>query len=197
MSAPLRPSQRATRRRGAELLEVIYSATAEELAENGFDGVTFDRVARRAQMSKATIYRRFRSPAHLIAEMLSADATRMDFRPTGSLRDDLVQIMNLAVETVDSFGVETYRRLIGHQDESLEALLPGFGILAGFDLVDRVVTDAQERGEIGPGPIPQAARRVPIELLHSKLLVTHGRDTLVEDIVDAVTIPLFQTYASR
>lgn len=196
-STSVRPAQRATRRRGAELLEAIHRATADELAEHGFDAVTFDRVARRARMSKATIYRRYRSPAHLIAETLAADATRAAYVPTGSLREDLIQIMALAIQTIDTFGVATYRRLIGYRDDSIEALLRDCGVLAAYDLVVQAVEDAQRRGEIGSRTIPEAALRVPIEVLHSRILITNERTSLIDDIVDVVTLPLFTALGGR
>ena len=68
-------------------------ASVEVLAEKGPAGFTVDAVAARAGCGKATIYRRWPSRANLLLDT----AHRMGLEPalvdTGSLRDDLVQIM--------------------------------------------------------------------------------------------------------
>jgi AcrR family transcriptional regulator len=85
--------RRPGRPRDAGADEVIMLASVEVLAERGPAGFTVDAVAARAGCGKATIYRRWPSRASLLLDT----AHRMGLEPalvdTGSLRDDLVQIM--------------------------------------------------------------------------------------------------------
>ena len=94
MSAPQDTvDRRPGRPRDAGADEAIMLASVEVLAEKGPAGFTVDAVAARAGCGKATIYRRWPSRANLLLDT----AHRMGLEPalvdTGSLRDDLVQIM--------------------------------------------------------------------------------------------------------
>ncbi|AEK36146.1 TetR/AcrR family transcriptional regulator [Corynebacterium variabile] len=191
------PGRARRRRSAAEVTDAIHRVTLSELRDHGFDAVTFDRVARLAQMSKATVYRRYRSPAHLIAETLAAHASHLTLEPTGSLRGDLLQIMELAVDTIDSFGIDVYRRLIGYRDESIEALLRESGAGAAYSLIGDAVGEAQRRGEIGPLGVPEKTRHVPVEVLHSRILLTGRQDAMAADIVDHVALPLFRAVSGQ
>ena len=81
------------RPRSARSHQAIVRATLELLVEVGFERLTMEQVQRRAGVGKATIYRRWPSRASLLLDT----AHRMGLEPalvdTGSLRDDLVQIM--------------------------------------------------------------------------------------------------------
>ena len=54
-----------SRRRGAALERAILDATAAELGERGYAGLTMDRVAQRAGTNKNAIYRRWSNRAVL------------------------------------------------------------------------------------------------------------------------------------
>ncbi|MDT9591814.1 TetR/AcrR family transcriptional regulator [Nocardioides zeae] len=69
----------------------IRDATVEVLAEVGYDRLTMDAVAKAAQASKATLYRRWSTKAALVVDSLcslkAGPETPVD---TGSLRGDLL-----------------------------------------------------------------------------------------------------------
>jgi AcrR family transcriptional regulator len=87
-----------TRRRpaGAALLqpdktEAIVAAVFEELAEDGYRGLSMDRVARRAGVGKAALYRRWPSKQAMIIDAVASVATRPGVPPdSGSLRGDVL-----------------------------------------------------------------------------------------------------------
>ena len=54
------------RRRGATLEKALLDATWEELVEKGYDGLTIESVAERAQTARAVIYRRWPSKPELV-----------------------------------------------------------------------------------------------------------------------------------
>ena len=67
LDAPRRPG----RPRDPELAERVLAATSVLLAEVGFAGLSMDRIAERARVSKATIYARWPSKAELIVEAVA------------------------------------------------------------------------------------------------------------------------------
>ena len=58
------------RKRGAELEQAIKDATIAELTGGGYDGVTIESVAARAQTGKASIYRRWPNKQDLVMDSL-------------------------------------------------------------------------------------------------------------------------------
>ncbi len=66
------------------------------LAESGLEGVTFEEVARRAQASKATLYRRWPTRQEMVVAAVKAGPVSdhgTDPIDTGSLRGDLLALL--------------------------------------------------------------------------------------------------------
>ena len=59
------------RPRMAEIDEAITQATVDLLVENGFSGLSIERIAARAQTGKASIYRRWQSKTELVLDVLA------------------------------------------------------------------------------------------------------------------------------
>jgi AcrR family transcriptional regulator len=77
----------------------ILNTTLELIAEQGLQALRIDEVAHRAKVGKATIYRRYRSKAELVAEAVGALVDREIVVPdSGSTREDLLVLMREAVE---------------------------------------------------------------------------------------------------
>lgn len=93
--APLR--QTAKLRPGGRTLEVtqrIFDATVNLIEEGGFAAVTFQNVAERAGVGRATLYRRWNNSALLVADALAATATdRIQIPDEGALRADLFALL--------------------------------------------------------------------------------------------------------
>src|SRR5688500_1545527 len=83
--------------RSARIRDQVVVAVGELLVEGGFDAVTIESVVERSGVHRSTVYRRWGSPAMLVAELL-AQGTDIEWTPpdTGSLRGDLVEL-NLQV----------------------------------------------------------------------------------------------------
>ena len=79
------------RPRNVETHKAILSASYELLLENGFQAVTVDKIAERAQVSKATIYKWWPNKAAVIMEsFLYAATARLPVPDTGSALEDIV-----------------------------------------------------------------------------------------------------------
>jgi AcrR family transcriptional regulator len=69
--------------------QAVLRAVADILEEDGPAGITHQRVAERAEVGRATIYRHWAQPADLVIEAItSADLPFLD-RPGGTLRERL------------------------------------------------------------------------------------------------------------
>ncbi len=80
------------RPRSAEATTAIERATLELLPEHGLRGLSMEEIARRAGVSKATLYRRFSSKKELVAAALSAIRTAQPVPDTGSVAGDLAAL---------------------------------------------------------------------------------------------------------
>lgn len=153
------PDRRPGRRRDERLSEAIIDATLALLREDGYDGLSIEAIARRAGVSRPTVYKRWRSLTDLVLE---AARRTPDLGPafpegiievpdTGSLRGDLLRI------ALD--GAELHRSL------RERGLLHGFlaGIVADpalgpiykegfldpdYERLHVIFTRARERGEL-------------------------------------------------
>ncbi|MET8854259.1 TetR/AcrR family transcriptional regulator [Amycolatopsis sp. NPDC004625] len=71
-------------------MAAILAAVRAELAENGLDQLSVDRVARRAEVNKTSVYRRWSTKEALVAAAMDGLRTEFAGSPdTGNLRDDL------------------------------------------------------------------------------------------------------------
>jgi len=72
----------------------VLEATLAVIAEQGVMGISVDTVATRSSVSKATIYRHWGSRARLIHAAISSLQPTTVEPDTGSLHDDLVELLN-------------------------------------------------------------------------------------------------------
>jgi AcrR family transcriptional regulator len=180
------------RRRGTTLETAIHDAIRAELTESGYGGVTFDKVARRAETSRSVIYRRYRSRAHMVTEALPSLHWPSQWHSTGSLRQDLLDIFGAILERFYSIGVETYRRLGAEADDELfeESTTLISELIAST--IHLALADARDRGEIGPTPIPEAVETTLLALVRNEVFFT--RDTVGDErlstLIDEAYLPL-------
>ena len=92
----LRPGGRTARVRAA-----VLDAAGDVLAEQGFDRLDLADIARRADVGKTTVYRRWGSPTGLVADLLAQMAQEsLPRSATGSLRGDLTANAQLVRRTL-------------------------------------------------------------------------------------------------
>jgi AcrR family transcriptional regulator len=184
---------RVTRRRADALIDAIGLATLAELAEHGYAGVTFEGVARRARTSKPVLYRRYRSRAHLVTSALFSSGVPDQCAGTGSLRGDLIALLNSLAARFEVLGIETIRSLIGESDDELRQVLR---VLTG-EAVDKSIRHflemARDRGEIGPIPVTDRVVHLPIALLRQEMVYQCSSEpTAVTDLIDDIYLPLLR-----
>ncbi|MDH2425922.1 TetR/AcrR family transcriptional regulator [Sphaerisporangium sp. TRM90804] len=193
---PGRPRTAPARRRGAALEEAILRAAVEELTENGYPGLTMDRVARRAGTNKNAIYRRWPNRAALgiaaYRRMTVADARLPD---TGELRGDVLALLRGANRHWSSPTGDILRGLLSGlgDDPELLAQLREQSSDGGAAMWLTVLGRAVARGEVAPEALHPRVATVAVVLLRNEF-ITRGvpsvPDAVLVEIVDEVYLPL-------
>ncbi|WUJ73729.1 TetR/AcrR family transcriptional regulator [Kribbella soli] len=91
----MQTTDRASRPGGrtARVRSDVLAAVEAELAEHGYDGLTIDGVAARSGVHRTTVYRRWKTVAGLLVDLLQAGADdSWEPADTGSLEGDLIAV---------------------------------------------------------------------------------------------------------
>jgi AcrR family transcriptional regulator len=191
------PGTRRGRPRSERARTAILEAATELLLVKTLPEITMDAIAERASVSKATIYRWWRSK-----ELLALDALYHEWetvtqqgRDTGSLRGDLLSLLRPWVKRAEG-------RSLAHVVAAMIIEVhanPAFGAeyQARFVAPRRVpglmaLNRAIERGELPPDTNVDLALDLLYGPLYHRLLHRHARLTprYVEQIVDAAIAAL-------
>lgn len=85
------------RPRSEEASRSILEAVIDVLAEDGFEGLTMEGVAKRAGVGKTTVYRRWSSKEELVRAAVEAFVSGIAIPNSGSVRQDLLALEQEAV----------------------------------------------------------------------------------------------------
>lgn len=86
------------RPRSEEARQKVLDASVELIALSGVGSFTVDAVAARSGVAKTTIYRNWSSGNELLMAAMKCSIAPMPTPNTGSLRGDLIQLYNFAVQ---------------------------------------------------------------------------------------------------
>jgi AcrR family transcriptional regulator len=184
---------RRGRPRSEQARIAILNAGAELLLANGLDAVSMDAVATRAGVSKATIYRWWRTKETLALDALfyEWDVVRQTSRSTGSVRGDLLSLLRPWVRLVGSL---PYGRVIMALINEAQTD-PEFAKEYRARLVEprreqarAIFRRAIERDEIPASTKIEVALDLLYGSLYHRLLLGHAPldDRFVRDVVDTV-----------
>jgi AcrR family transcriptional regulator len=105
------PARRPGRPRSERARQAILAATLALAAEEGPAGLHMEAIAKRAKVSKETLYRWWHSKTELLLDALAERGQRTIPLPdTGTLRDDLRAFLRATVDSADATTV----RLLHH-----------------------------------------------------------------------------------
>lgn len=166
----------------------------EVVAEVGFDGLTFEEVARRARCSKTTLYRRWPTKKEmLVAAIKAGPASGNAARPvaTGSLRGDLLALLDRLESSMERGGTVSLLLLqAGLEDPDLCHHIEESAGPTGARLPADVLQAAVDRGELPVEADPFAYEEVAGAVLLLRKLNGLTTDTAYRELlVDAVLIP--------
>jgi AcrR family transcriptional regulator len=114
VSAPHEETRRAGRPRSPRADRAIIDATLDVFAESGVEGLCIEKVAAKAGVGKATIYRRWPGKEDLLLDAISAMRWPLP-KPKGeSVRDDLAALVDaIGKETADPRRARQFALLLG------------------------------------------------------------------------------------
>jgi AcrR family transcriptional regulator len=167
----------------------ILDATVELIAEHGISGLTVDTVAVKTGVSKATIYRRWRSRAALIRDAIAGLHRPIADPDTGSLRGDLIILIKDLVDFLNRPGggrVDASFLEASARDPELAALRRETAREAR-SAYERSIARAIERGEVPPDVDVRLFTDMVISPFLYRRLVDHSRarPADIEPVIDA------------
>ncbi|MCX5192525.1 TetR/AcrR family transcriptional regulator [Streptomyces sp. NBC_00249] len=166
----VRPGGRTARVRAA-----VLEAAGDTLAEHGFPGLDLAEVARRAEVGKTTVYRRWGTVAGLVADLLADMAEQsLPRTETGSLLEDLRANAGLVRRTLaDPRQGALFKAVIAAatSDERTAEALHRFYAVRVAEWAP-CVRQAVERGEVPPGTDAAEVIRAVSAPLYYRFLTT-------------------------
>jgi AcrR family transcriptional regulator len=170
----------------------IMQAAIDALIAEGYDGMSIEGVAARAGAGKATVYRRWRNKAELVAEAIREHSCRDVVMPdTGDPRADILAMLRDMQRTFEGgegelFAVFTAERL-RHPD--LAAAFDNRFVSPRRAHLEMLVRRAVERGDLPADTDVELLSQVgPAILLHQ---FGKGGGTLKRDLADRIVRQFF------
>jgi AcrR family transcriptional regulator len=137
-------------RGGQARVDELLTATIDVLRETGYDRLTIDAVVARARASKTTVYRRWPNKAALVVAAFTHAIQKTPKPPdTGSLREDLVTVLDDMITELDQLG-DVVTGLIGELRRSpdLSTAMRSGLVATRRDVFTRIFDRARQRGEV-------------------------------------------------
>ncbi|MUL75757.1 TetR/AcrR family transcriptional regulator [Mycobacterium sp. CBMA226] len=161
-------------------MAAVHAATLELLAELGYESLQLSDVAKRAEVNKTTVYRRWPTKAALIADLLTSFTKSTVATPdTGSLQEDLEALLSDIVTALANRSVRAVLNgaLAGADDSNDVRAAQARFWAERFRRSGAIVERAITRGELPPGTDPRALLEMAASPVYFRALFT----------VDAVT----------
>lgn len=158
--------------RSRKKAEQIMRGAKSAFLELGFGGASVDEVARRASVSKGTLYSYFRDKHALFAAVVQQELEEQKRRMTevvssdGTIDSDLRRVVrNFLQFLVSPQPQELYRIVVAESGRfpELGRLFYSSGPELGLELIAEYLKDASERGELNVVQ-PRAAARIITDL---------------------------------
>jgi AcrR family transcriptional regulator len=166
-------------------------ATLDLIAERGVRGLTTAAVAQRAGISKATMYRRWRSKEALVVDAVASLVSEITIPDTGSLREDVRALLRDAVRLyADSRPGRLIPDLVSEMSRRpavADAVRSGF-LAQRRAALATVLDRARERGELRRDVDTDLCLDLLGGVVYYRFLVTGGplNRRLADDLTDAL-----------
>lgn len=187
----------AGRPRDEKVSEAITLAALHVYADMGWEGFTFEKVAKRAGVGKPALYRRWDSKEDLVIAAVLAAQPVMLVREAGSLREELLDFVGQVYDHWTSIGGRAWGRLMIEQSSipSLEGTYHDRAIAPIESQLYAALARAVERREIESGYHPQLIMAAFAGGVIARVLNTptakfksllENRDRYVAELVDLI-----------
>lgn len=180
------------RRSNEDIQKAIFESTLEIMNEEGFENVTFAKVAKRSGTNRPVLYRRWETPFELIydAEQYSTDDVDsfddIDFSGK-NMRENLIAILTHFDDSPEF--MKAYLVELGRGTDSVNKLSKALQKQNLF-IMERLLSQAQLDGEI-KHTVTDYVKLLPFNLILYQAMIDKSKITkqLVVEIVDQVIIP--------
>lgn len=191
-----------TRRRGPELEAAIFEATLAILDEEGFNNLSFQKVAERAGTSKPVIYRHFTDIFDLA---ISASQSRIrntmgtftEFEFTGNdLREDLLQAYNRFIKSFQVMGRSLIVAFFASESPNYENIINRINEMtqnSNLQVINKILQRALDRNEPIKKNVPDFLKVMPFEWIRYKAIFVQAEidQAMIEDLIDHNVLPMF------
>ncbi|WP_062516531.1 TetR/AcrR family transcriptional regulator [Demequina gelatinilytica] len=185
-----------------ELDAALIEAAANLLAEVGYDALSLAEVARRAGTTMPALYRRYKNKNSLVLAAIERDveANSVRFAPHGSLRDDLIGLLEAASGHMTEDRLRVLAALVLARDTEPELVqrLVGGVLVDNLPALTEIVLSARVRGDgtTASDGLDMIAMLVPAIVVTHGLVNGSGPDrALVIRAVDEILMPLLAAHA--
>lgn len=194
------PAQAASlRRRGAVLERAILDAALEQLSTVGWNGLTMEGVAARAQTGKAAVYRRWPSKEDLVADALKAGLPSLTEAPDlGGVRDDLLELCRRVREAMYSQPGFALRSVLyecdAAQAERFQGVIIGGVVEPTKHVLREIIRRGIEREEVRPDAANSYVfDAIPAMMMYrSKVCASEWGERDLEEMIDQLMVPLLR-----
>lgn len=179
--------RRVGRPRSEKARRSILAATLELATERGPDGLTMEAIARRAPVSKETIYRWWKSKGEVLLEVLAQRGEQeIPVPDSGLLADDLRTFLRATAAAVDHSTRQMLRIIAAEAaaDPTFAAKARDEFLLRRRSALATLLGRAAQRGEL-----PVEHRGIAVDLIYGSLWyrLIFDLGSLDEDWADEVT----------
>lgn len=167
----------------------VLDATLEEFARSGYAKLSVEAVAQRAGVNKTTVYRRWPTKADLVRAALLSVSQHDDVPDTGSLRGDLLAILERVVKIASSPRKRSIMRAFFAEQNEPELADIGQS-LRNRKMPASIVDRAIARGELPAGVNPELLLEIVMAPVRHRALMgaPHLDDAFLREVIDVVVL---------
>lgn len=169
--------------RSARVVHDVLEATLEEFARVGYSALSIEAVAQRAGVNKTTVYRRWPTKAELVRAALLSVSHHDDVPDTGSLRGDLLAILDRVVKIARSPRKRSIMRAFFAEQNEPDLADIGKS-LRNKKMPSSIVDRAIARGELPAGADPELLLEIVMAPVRHRALV--GTETIDDEFLKKV-----------
>jgi AcrR family transcriptional regulator len=185
------------RRRGQDLETAILDATLDLVATSGIGSLTMEGVAAAAHTGKASVYRRWPSKEDLLVDAMTHALPPLTDPPdTGSVRDDVLALLRLMLEAVNSSSGCALQAFMfdNSVDKALISVVKKRVIEPRQQMLIDALAKGRDRGQVRADAVNARTAEVgPALIVHQYLMQGPPvPDAYVVQLVDNVLMPLLR-----
>lgn len=190
------------RKRGDDLINSIFSATKELILDLGYQHITIQMIAQKAETSRAVIYRRWSSIFEILVAIIDFEKNKGGGRIrnrlayTGDLRKDLIELLTIYDSFFTEIGLEilkAYFYEMGmNKDLSLKDTKNNI-FEDNLKIMTKILDIAKQKGE-EIKEINEEMLTLPFNIIRINNIFWEDKMTnsKIELIVDTILLPVFK-----